>query len=339
MPAQLPHPLPAAIQPHRQKHAPESRDPDTRSTPLRAPEGRSAGGRKAGSADQLPGPTARREHPQRSGGPAHAWPSLSLRLPPVHGRIPAALLVPRAMSNTPLRPVPRPRPSTICLADRGGGQGLDGALEAGADERTGGTQDRRRGHATTPSKAIDDRQAVSVHGSTSPGALRVPSTPGAVPEGAATQGPAGLVCEPGPASTHDGALEGRPGRQLRRSRAGPGLDPGAMTPDMRARPHRPAGTGRGRPGRGGRPFLPAPRQLPGRGGTGCFPAVPAVAESGSFTPMVRRWSGRRRGRTRPRGIPGPSAPGPGIPLHLRPGEPSRIPHDVTPASRVADLTA
>lgn len=37
MPAQLPHPLPAAIQPHRQKHAPESRDPDTRSTPLRAP--------------------------------------------------------------------------------------------------------------------------------------------------------------------------------------------------------------------------------------------------------------------------------------------------------------
>lgn len=203
MPAQLAHSLPAAIQPHRQKHAPENRGPDTRSTPLgprhterapRGPEGRSAGGREAGSADQPPGPTARRERPRRSGGPAHASPSLPLRLPPVHGRIPAALLVPRAMTNTPLRPVPRPHPSTICLADRGGGQGLDGALETGADERTGSTQDRRRDHATTPSKAIDDRRAVSVPWKHLARGTARALHPGDVPEGAATKGPADLVC-------------------------------------------------------------------------------------------------------------------------------------------------
>lgn len=155
--------------------APESRAPNTRNTHLRTPEGlsarpgtpegRSTGpGRRAGF-DQLPGPTARREHPALRRATTRLAPSLPLRLPPVHSRIPAALLVPRAMSksNTPLlRPAPCPHPPTICLAGRGDSQGLDGSPETAADERTGAAP--RTGAATTPRPigTIDDRQAASV---------------------------------------------------------------------------------------------------------------------------------------------------------------------------------
>lgn len=199
------------------------------------------------------------------------------------------------VQHTAAAPAPCPHPPTICLACRGDGQGLDGSPETAADERTGGTQDRRRDHATAHR---DHRRP--------PGGQRAVETPR----------PGNCACPPPRGPHHkEQRRKGRPAWSVSQVRprqttvpsradradscTGPGPDPGATTPDMRARPHRPTATPAGRDGAGGtgpagRSFLPAPRQhaLPGRGGTGCFPAVPAVTESGSFTPMVRRWSGR-----------------------------------------------
>ncbi len=54
---------------------------------------------------------------------------------------------PRAMSSTLLRSVSSPRPSTIALAAAAVHEGLGGGLEAGADQRPGGTEGQRGGHA------------------------------------------------------------------------------------------------------------------------------------------------------------------------------------------------